>query len=184
VLRAVDRVHTLVILSLRGVRPLRPYAYYIMYPIRHPFRLLRPAAFPFLCVFRNSGPTPNLNARNMSNTPLKVQKSEDEWRAVLNKEQFRILRQKGTEAAGTGEYEKHKDDGTCGHLDNLLDRGLTWNLDAGVYTCAGELRIEVYASPDRNKQLRLRNSSVQVYNQVLQRMWLAGLLRCHSRGRK
>jgi peptide-methionine (R)-S-oxide reductase len=24
-------------------------------------------------------------------------KSEDEWRAVLNKEQFRILRQKGTE---------------------------------------------------------------------------------------
>jgi peptide-methionine (R)-S-oxide reductase len=27
----------------------------------------------------------------------KVQKSEDEWRAILNPEQFRILRQKGTE---------------------------------------------------------------------------------------
>jgi len=53
----------------------------------------------------------------MSSAPPTVQKSEDEWRAVLNKEQFRILRQKGTEAAGTGEYEDHKAD--------------------GVYTCAG-----------------------------------------------
>jgi len=53
----------------------------------------------------------------MSNAPPKVQQSEDEWRAVLNKEQFRVLRQKGTERAGTGEYEHHKDD--------------------GVYTCAG-----------------------------------------------
>lgn len=65
-----------------------------------------------------------------------VEKSEAEWRAVLNKEQvrrhsareahrhatlmpaqFRILRQKGTEAAGTGEYDKHA--------------------AAGVYTCTG-----------------------------------------------
>jgi peptide-methionine (R)-S-oxide reductase len=41
----------------------------------------------------------------------KVVKSEDEWRTVLNKEQFRVLRQKGTEMAGTGEYNKHKEDG-------------------------------------------------------------------------
>ena len=88
-----------------------------MLRIRHPFRLLRPAAFPFLCAFRISNPTPNLNARNMSNT---VQKSEDEWRAVLNKEQFRILRQKGTEAAGTGEYENNKDDGMCSPLESAL----------------------------------------------------------------
>jgi len=40
-----------------------------------------------------------------------VQKSDEEWRAILSKEQFRILRQKGTEAAGTGEYDKHKEDG-------------------------------------------------------------------------
>ncbi|KAJ3343989.1 Peptide methionine sulfoxide reductase B5 [Kappamyces sp. JEL0680] len=44
-------------------------------------------------------------------------KSEDEWRAVLNKEQFRILRQKGTEMPGTGEYNKH--------------------YEQGVYNCAG-----------------------------------------------
>jgi methionine-R-sulfoxide reductase len=43
-------------------------------------------------------------------------KSDNEWRAILSPEQFRVLRQKGTEAAGTGEYEKTK--------------------DAGVYACA------------------------------------------------
>ncbi|KAI0343205.1 peptide methionine sulfoxide reductase msrB [Trametopsis cervina] len=39
-------------------------------------------------------------------------KSEGEWRAVLNKEQFRILREKGTEPAGTGKYDKFYKDGT------------------------------------------------------------------------
>ncbi|KAH7151868.1 SelR domain-containing protein [Dactylonectria estremocensis] len=46
------------------------------------------------------------------------QRSNDEWRAILNKEQFRILREKGTEAPGSGEFNKHSP-------------------DAGVYTCAG-----------------------------------------------
>ena len=91
-----------------------------MHPIRHPFRLLRPTAFPLLCAFRSSGPTQNLSTRNMSNAPPKIQKSEDEWRAVLNKEQFRILREKGTEAAGTGEYENTKDDGMCSPLGFAL----------------------------------------------------------------
>ncbi|KAL2431762.1 Peptide methionine sulfoxide reductase B5 [Exophiala dermatitidis] len=44
-------------------------------------------------------------------------RSDDEWRAVLNKEQFRILREKGTEAPFTGEYDKHYP-------------------SQGVYTCA------------------------------------------------
>jgi len=44
-------------------------------------------------------------------------KSEQEWRAVLSPEQFRILRQKGTEAPGTGEYDSF--------------------YDSGVYSCAG-----------------------------------------------
>lgn len=33
-------------------------------------------------------------------------KSEEEWRAILSPEQFRILRQKGTEMAGTGPLDK------------------------------------------------------------------------------
>ncbi|KAJ5216129.1 uncharacterized protein N7498_002536 [Penicillium cinerascens] len=46
------------------------------------------------------------------------QRSDDQWRAVLNPEQFRILREKGTERAGTGEYDKH-------------------HPTKGVYNCAG-----------------------------------------------
>ncbi|XP_078441341.1 peptide methionine sulfoxide reductase B5-like [Wolffia australiana] len=46
-----------------------------------------------------------------------VQKSEEEWRAVLSPEQFYILRQKGTEYPGTGEYNKFYEE--------------------GVYNCAG-----------------------------------------------
>ncbi|KAK7976490.1 hypothetical protein PG989_014953 [Apiospora arundinis] len=46
------------------------------------------------------------------------QRNNDEWRAVLNKEQFRILREKGTEAPFTGKYDKHLP-------------------ESGVYTCAG-----------------------------------------------
>jgi len=53
--------------------------------------------------------------RTMASTPpaggTKVQKSEEEWRTVLNPEQFRILREKGTEWAGTGQYNKHYDEG-------------------------------------------------------------------------
>jgi peptide-methionine (R)-S-oxide reductase len=41
-----------------------------------------------------------------------MSKTEEQWRAVLSREQFRILRQKGTEAPGTGEYNKHFEQGT------------------------------------------------------------------------
>ncbi|KAL6545848.1 Peptide methionine sulfoxide reductase B2, chloroplastic [Orobanche gracilis] len=43
--------------------------------------------------------------------PGSFQKSEEEWRAVLSPEQFRILRQKGTEYPGTGEYNKLYEEG-------------------------------------------------------------------------
>ncbi|KAK1439988.1 hypothetical protein QVD17_05813 [Tagetes erecta] len=46
-----------------------------------------------------------------------VNKSEEEWRAILSPEQFRILRQKGTEYPGTGAYDKFYEE--------------------GVYSCAG-----------------------------------------------
>ncbi|KFK28769.1 hypothetical protein AALP_AA7G044300 [Arabis alpina] len=46
-----------------------------------------------------------------SSAPVPVNKPEDEWRTILSPEQFRILRQKGTEYPGTGEYNKLFDDG-------------------------------------------------------------------------
>ena len=48
---------------------------------------------------------------------LPVQKSEEVWLQELGPERYRILRQKGTEYPGTGEYDKH--------------------FQAGIYACAG-----------------------------------------------
>jgi peptide-methionine (R)-S-oxide reductase len=39
-------------------------------------------------------------------------KTEAEWKQELSPEQYRILRQCGTEPAFTGKYYKHKEDGT------------------------------------------------------------------------
>jgi len=51
-------------------------------------------------------------------TDYPVKKSDEEWQAVLTPEQFRILREKGTEPPGSGKYDKHLP-------------------SSGVYTCAG-----------------------------------------------
>jgi peptide-methionine (R)-S-oxide reductase len=42
--------------------------------------------------------------RKRMTSTLKVQKSDQEWQAILSPEQFRILRKAGTEPAGSGKF--------------------------------------------------------------------------------
>lgn len=65
----------------------------------------------------------------------KIRKTEQEWRTELNPEQYRILRQKGTERPFTGEYLDAKTDGTyacagCGqplfHSSTKYNSGSGW----------------------------------------------------------
>ncbi|XP_073048051.1 peptide methionine sulfoxide reductase B5-like [Primulina eburnea] len=56
-----------------------------------------------------------------------VQKSEEEWRAILSPEQFRILREKGTEYPGTGIYDKFYEEGVyqCAGCGTALYKSTT-----------------------------------------------------------
>jgi peptide-methionine (R)-S-oxide reductase len=65
----------------------------------------------------------------------KVSKSDHEWKQELSAEQYRVLREKGTERAFTGEYDGSKVDGTyrcagCGtelfRSDEKFDSGSGW----------------------------------------------------------
>ncbi|XP_024004430.1 peptide methionine sulfoxide reductase B2, chloroplastic isoform X2 [Eutrema salsugineum] len=67
-----------------------------------------------------------------SSAPGSVNKPEEEWRAILSPEQFRILRQKGTEYPGTGEYNKLFEDGIycCAGCGTPLYKSVT-KFDSG-----------------------------------------------------
>ncbi|CAL9226343.1 unnamed protein product [Arabidopsis halleri] len=60
------------------------------------------------------------------------QKQEEEWRAVLSPEQFRVLRLKGTDKRGKGEYTKKFEEGTysCAGCGTALYKSTT-KFDSG-----------------------------------------------------
>ncbi len=91
-----------------------------------------------------------------------VKKSEKEWKDKLSKEQFFVLRLKGTERPFTGEFWDHKEKGTykcagCGtplfESDTKFDSGCGWpsffepleegNIEEEIDTSHDMIRTEV-----------------------------------------
>ena len=94
-----------------------------------------------------------------------VRKTEQEWRRELTPEQFHVLREKGTEAPFSGEYDHVFDDGTyhcagCGaelfSSETKYDSGCGWPafsaparadaVDEEVDASYGMIRTEVLCS--------------------------------------
>ena len=65
----------------------------------------------------------------------RIERSQEEWQALLSPQQYRVVRRKGTERAFTGEYDNFKGEGTyhcvaCGNplfdSANKYDSGTGW----------------------------------------------------------
>ncbi len=91
----------------------------------------------------------------------KVVKTDEEWRTLLTREQFRVAREAGTEAPFTGAYWNQKTPGVyrcvcCGeelfHSGEKFDSGTGWpsftqpaapeNVETNVDTSQGMRRVE------------------------------------------
>ena len=65
----------------------------------------------------------------------RIDKTDEEWKALLTEEQYRVTRKSGTEAPFSGEYEQHRDEGQylcvcCGHAlfgsESKFNAGCGW----------------------------------------------------------
>jgi peptide-methionine (R)-S-oxide reductase len=91
------------------------------------------AIFLFSCSAQSQNDTKMVE--NGKNHDFDVEKSDEEWRQILTPVEFKILREKGTEYAFTGEYFNHKEEGTyvcagCGNelftSDSKYNSGCGW----------------------------------------------------------
>lgn len=66
--------------------------------------------------------TKKTTASTMNNDSTTVNRSEEEWKKLLTPEQYRVLREKGTEYPYTGKFYLHKDKGVyvCAACGNEL----------------------------------------------------------------
>jgi peptide-methionine (R)-S-oxide reductase len=95
----------------------------------------------------------------------KIFKTDEEWKKILTPEQYRVLREKGTELPGTGIYDMHFVKGTyycagCGqelfNSDSKYDAGCGWpsfaepsekgTIDEHLDKSYGMIRTEVVCS--------------------------------------
>ena len=85
----------------------------------------------------------------------KIIKSESEWATCLNPDEYRVLREKGTEMAFTGKYYKHKDNGTyvCAACDYELF-GSNTKYDSGTGWPS------FYAAIDKDRILEKRDNTL------------------------
>jgi len=89
-----------------------------------------------LLLFSCNAKSQNDSQMNENNNPgYEVEKSEEEWKQILSPVEFKILREKGTEYAFTGEFFDHKEKGMyicagCGNelftSDSKYDSGCGW----------------------------------------------------------
>ena len=101
----------------------------------------------------------------MDSTIKKTVKSDEEWKCDLTKEEFYILREKGTERAFAGKYNENKEPGNyvCAGCSSLLfssekkyDSGSGWpsfwepteetNIISELDSSLGRIRTEVHCA--------------------------------------
>lgn len=82
-----------------------------------------------------NGQNQQTNPKPINDMSDPIKKTEDEWKKLLNPEQYNILREKGTEMPFSGKYYLHKEKGVyvcaaCGNelfkSDTKFDAGCGW----------------------------------------------------------
>ena len=82
-------------------------------------------------VLSNENPVLNSDNNSESNT---MKRTDSEWKRILSQEEYRILRNKGTERAFTGEYDGHFEEGLyicAGSGNNLFESGTKYRSGCG-----------------------------------------------------